>query len=62
MLLETDGDGKYLSDSIVANSFVGFLLASQATNSSALTSVVNFLAQLPHIYNDVFKGEIIILD
>ncbi|KAH6776677.1 hypothetical protein C2S52_014238 [Perilla frutescens var. hirtella] len=57
LLLATDEDGNHLSDAMVANNLVGFLLASQATNSAAITAIMHFLSQLPHIYDEVFKEQ-----
>ncbi|PIN10911.1 Cytochrome P450 CYP4/CYP19/CYP26 subfamily [Handroanthus impetiginosus] len=57
MLLLTDEDGKFLSEMQISNNIVGFLLASFETTSSAVTSVINYLAQLPHVYEEVFKEQ-----
>ncbi|PIN10909.1 Cytochrome P450 CYP4/CYP19/CYP26 subfamily [Handroanthus impetiginosus] len=57
MLLLTDEDGKFLSEMQICNNIVGFLVASFETTSSAVTSVINYLAQLPHVYEEVFKEQ-----
>ncbi|KAL3819770.1 hypothetical protein ACJIZ3_005675 [Penstemon smallii] len=39
----------------ISNSIVGLLVASFETTSSTVTSVMNYLASLPHIYEEVLK-------
>lgn len=58
MLMATDEDGKYMSEAEVCNVMVGLLVAGQYEVSSALTIVIDYLAQLPHIYHQVFQGKI----
>lgn len=58
MVMFRDEDGQHLSDVYLANFFIGLLMASFDTTSSSITTVINYLAQLPHIYNEVFKGNI----
>ncbi|XP_057793535.1 beta-amyrin 6-beta-monooxygenase-like [Salvia miltiorrhiza] len=60
MLLLTDEDGKPVSDKKIANCFVSLLLASYDSTAAALTSVVYFLAQLPHVYELVLKEQMAI--
>ncbi|KAH6765196.1 hypothetical protein C2S52_014249 [Perilla frutescens var. hirtella] len=57
MLLLTDEDGKHLSDAKVASVFVCLLMVSFESTASAITSVMNFLAELPHVYDEVFKEQ-----
>ncbi|KAH6776684.1 hypothetical protein C2S52_014245 [Perilla frutescens var. hirtella] len=57
MLLLSDEDGKYVSDTKIANFFVGLMVGSHDSTSSAITAVINFLAQLPHIYDKVLKEQ-----
>ncbi|KAH6776682.1 hypothetical protein C2S52_014243 [Perilla frutescens var. hirtella] len=59
VLLSTSGeDGEiYVSDAKVANFFVCLLLASYESTAFAVTFVVNFLAQLPHIYQEVLNEQ-----
>lgn len=56
MLLVTDEHGQFFSEMEISNNIVGLLVASFDTTSSALTSVMNYLAELPHIYEVVLKG------
>ncbi|KAL1533779.1 beta-amyrin 28-monooxygenase [Salvia divinorum] len=55
ILMVRDGDGEFLNEKEICNRIVGMLVASYDTTSSAITGVMNHLAQLPHIYNEVFK-------
>ncbi|XP_012855021.1 PREDICTED: beta-amyrin 28-oxidase-like isoform X1 [Erythranthe guttata] len=57
MLLLTDEDGRFLSEMEVSNIFIGYLVASYMTTSSAITVVMNYLAEFPHVYREVFKGD-----
>lgn len=57
MLLITDEDGEFLSEMEISNNIIGLLVASFETTSSAVTSVMNYLAELPHIYKEVLKGK-----
>ncbi|KAH6759412.1 hypothetical protein C2S51_019647 [Perilla frutescens var. frutescens] len=57
MLLLSDEDGKYLSDAMVANFLVSMLVGTHDSTSSAIIAVINFLAQLPHIYDHVFQEQ-----
>ncbi|KAH6759410.1 hypothetical protein C2S51_019645 [Perilla frutescens var. frutescens] len=57
MLLLSDEDGKFVSDTKIANFFVGLMVASHDSTSSAITAVINYLAQLPHIYDQVLTEQ-----
>ncbi|KAL8110895.1 hypothetical protein AgCh_026596 [Apium graveolens] len=56
LLLITDENGKYLSAKHICNNIIGLLLASYETSGNAITFVLKYLAELPHIYNEVYKG------
>lgn len=56
MLLVRDEDGELLSEMEISNNIIGLLVASFETTSSAVTVVMNYLAELPHIYEGVLKG------
>ncbi|KAL1533784.1 beta-amyrin 28-monooxygenase [Salvia divinorum] len=58
MLMERGGDGEFLSEKAICNRLVGMLVASYDTTSYAVTSVLDHLAQFPHIYNEVFKERV----
>ncbi|KAL0391679.1 UNVERIFIED_CONTAM: Beta-amyrin 28-monooxygenase [Sesamum radiatum] len=57
MLLVTDENGQFCSEMEISNNIIGLLVASFDTTSSAVTSVVNYIAQLPHIYEEVLKEQ-----
>lgn len=40
----------------ISNKIIGLLVASHDTTSTAITVVVNYLAQYPHIYDLVYEG------
>ncbi|PIN10908.1 Cytochrome P450 CYP4/CYP19/CYP26 subfamily [Handroanthus impetiginosus] len=57
MLLVRYENGEYLSEVEISNNIIGLLVASFETTSSAVTAVINYLAELPHIYEEVFKEQ-----
>lgn len=56
MVMVRDGDGQFLNEMEICNNIIGLLVASFDTTSSAITGVLNYLAQLPHVYSLVLKG------
>ncbi|CAN4097950.1 unnamed protein product [Withania somnifera] len=60
MLLVTDEDGQLMSEMEISNNIIGMLVASFETTSSAVTSVLKYLAELPHIYEEVYKEQMAI--
>lgn len=56
MLLVTDETGEFMSEMEISNNIIGLLVASYETTSTAVTFVLKYLAELPHIYNEVLKG------
>ncbi|KAL8110889.1 beta-amyrin 6-beta-monooxygenase-like [Apium graveolens] len=50
-----DENGKFLSDKEICNNIIGLLLASYEATSTALTFMLKSLAELPHIYDQVYK-------
>ncbi|XP_059658363.1 beta-amyrin 6-beta-monooxygenase-like [Cornus florida] len=57
MLLVTDEDGKFMNEMEISNNIIGLLVASYDTTSTAVTFVLNYLAELPHVYSAVFKEQ-----
>ncbi|XP_057793435.1 beta-amyrin 6-beta-monooxygenase-like [Salvia miltiorrhiza] len=55
MLLLSDEDEEY--DTMVANFVVGLVVVSYDSTASAITAVVHFLAELPHIYQQVLREQ-----
>ncbi|GMP79175.1 hypothetical protein CsSME_00034827 [Camellia sinensis var. sinensis] len=58
MLLAVDQENdKLMNEMEISNNVIGLLVASYDTTSISLTMVLNFLAQLPHIYQEVMKEQ-----
>ena len=57
MLTASDEDGRFMSELDIADKILGLLIGGHDTASAACTFVVKFLAELPHIYDQVYKGE-----
>ncbi|KAH6801569.1 hypothetical protein C2S52_002033 [Perilla frutescens var. hirtella] len=60
MLLVREEGGQFLSEMEISNNIIGLLVASFETTSSAVTAVMNYLAELPHIYDQVYKEQMAI--
>lgn len=60
LLLVSDENGKVLSETEVSIQISGAFLASHETTSTAITFVLKYLAELPHVYDAVFKGNLVI--
>ncbi|CAI9093063.1 OLC1v1028469C1 [Oldenlandia corymbosa var. corymbosa] len=60
MLLVKDEEGKFMSEMEISNNIIGLLVASYETTSSAVTFVLKHLAELPHIYDQVYKEQMAI--
>ncbi|KAE8699326.1 Beta-amyrin 28-oxidase [Hibiscus syriacus] len=58
MLLATDENGQYLNELNIADRILGLLIGGHDTASAAITFVVKYLAELPNIYNEVYKEQI----
>ncbi|KAF5938290.1 hypothetical protein HYC85_025796 [Camellia sinensis] len=56
MLLTADEDGKFMTESDIADKILGLLIGGHDTASSACAFIVKYLAELPHIYQGVYKG------
>ncbi|XP_047961912.1 beta-amyrin 6-beta-monooxygenase-like [Salvia hispanica] len=52
-----DEEGKCLSVNKIVNFFVSLMVASYDTTASAAISVVFFLAEYPHVYEEVLKEQ-----
>ncbi|XP_009768075.1 beta-amyrin 6-beta-monooxygenase isoform X2 [Nicotiana sylvestris] len=60
ILLVTDENGRFMSEMEISNNIIGMLVASFETTSSAVTSVLKYLAELPHVYDQVYKEQMAI--
>ncbi|KAK3015543.1 hypothetical protein RJ639_006225 [Escallonia herrerae] len=61
MLLTSDEDGKFMAELDIADKILGLLIGGHDTASSACTFIVKYLAELPEIYEGVYKGKSSIL-
>ncbi|KNA14400.1 hypothetical protein SOVF_107660 [Spinacia oleracea] len=57
MLLTCTEDGKFMSEMDIADKILGLLIGGHDTASASCTFVVKFLAELPHIYEGVYKEQ-----
>ncbi|XP_059284428.1 beta-amyrin 28-monooxygenase-like [Lycium ferocissimum] len=57
MLLTSDESGKFMHESEIAAKILGLLVGGHDTASSACTSIVKFLAELPHVYEAVYNEQ-----
>ncbi|XAR62658.1 hypothetical protein NMG60_11017504, partial [Bertholletia excelsa] len=48
---------KLMNEMEISNNIIGSLIASYDTTSTAVTMVLNYLAELPHIYDGVLKEQ-----
>lgn len=58
MLQSVDVEGRFMDETEIAIKIVGLLIASRDSTSTAITFIVNFLAEYPNIYEKVFKEQI----
>ncbi|KAL4597973.1 hypothetical protein ACB092_11G027000 [Castanea dentata] len=57
ILLASDENGRALDEMMIAGNILGFLIGSHDTTSSAITSVLKYLAEFPHVYNLVLQEQ-----
>ncbi|GMQ07595.1 hypothetical protein CsSME_00051729 [Camellia sinensis var. sinensis] len=57
MLLTPDEDGKFMKETDIADKILGLLIGGHDTASSACAFIVKYLAELPHIYQGVYKEQ-----
>ncbi|XP_017228852.2 beta-amyrin 6-beta-monooxygenase [Daucus carota subsp. sativus] len=55
MLLVTDENGKFMSEKEMSNYIIALLIGSYESTSTAVSFVLKYLAELPHIYDEVYK-------
>ncbi|GAA0139439.1 hypothetical protein LIER_00979 [Lithospermum erythrorhizon] len=56
MMLTSDEDGKFMNEMDIADKILGLLIGGHDTASSACAFIVKYLAELPEIYEGVYKG------
>ena len=57
MLLATDEDGRHMNEINIADKILGLLIGGHDTASSAITFIVKYMAELPHMYEKVYEGK-----
>ncbi|KVI11858.1 cytochrome P450 [Cynara cardunculus var. scolymus] len=57
MLYFRDEDGKFMEESDIADKILGLLIGGHDTASSACAFIVKYLAELPEIYEGVYKEQ-----
>ncbi|KAL9153841.1 hypothetical protein ABFS82_10G074400 [Erythranthe guttata] len=57
MLTTPDENGNLMSELDVADKIIGLLIGGHDTASVAITFIVKYLSELPHIYDKVLEGE-----
>ncbi|KAL5537778.1 hypothetical protein UlMin_045784 [Ulmus minor] len=57
MLTTCTDDGQYMTEPDIANKILGLLIGGHDTASAACTFIVKYLAELPHIYDAVYKEQ-----
>jgi cytochrome P450 len=60
MLLTSDENGQYMTELDIADKILGLLIGGHDTASAACTFIVKYLAELPHIYEGVYNGNLYI--
>ncbi|GAB2228288.1 hypothetical protein Drorol1_Dr00010119 [Drosera rotundifolia] len=61
MLSFVDEDGKHMSETSIATKIHALVFAGYDTASSAITTIVKYLAELPHVYEQVYQEQMEIL-
>nr|QNS29929.1 cytochrome P450 [Nothapodytes nimmoniana] len=62
MLQVTDEDGQFMNEMEISNNIIGLLVASYETTSTALTFVLKHLVEYSHIYSEVLKEQMQVLN
>ncbi|KAG5564851.1 hypothetical protein RHGRI_000894 [Rhododendron griersonianum] len=60
MLLTSDENGKFMHEADIADKILGLLVGGHDTASSSCASIVKFLAELPEVYEGVYKEQMAI--
>ncbi|XP_042521271.1 beta-amyrin 28-monooxygenase-like [Macadamia integrifolia] len=61
MLTTTDENGQLMTEKEVLDNILGMLMGGHDTTSCALTFLMKYLAELPHVYDEIFKEQMEIL-
>ncbi|KAG7942637.1 hypothetical protein I3843_16G114000 [Carya illinoinensis] len=58
LLLIIDENGQGMNEKSIACQIAGMLIGSYDTTSSTITSVLRYLVEFPHVYNEVLKEQV----
>jgi cytochrome P450 family 26 subfamily A len=58
MLTTADDNGQCMKEIDIADKILGLLVGGHDTASAAITFIVKYLAELPHVYNKLLEGKI----
>ncbi|KAM3695683.1 hypothetical protein ACB098_07G152000 [Castanea mollissima] len=56
-LLEFNENGKAINEIMIASRILSLLIAGHDSTNSAITFVLKYLAEFPHVYSEVFKEQ-----
>ncbi|CAH2050352.1 unnamed protein product [Thlaspi arvense] len=57
MLLTPDEDGNFMHEMDIADKILGLLVGGHDTASATITFIIKYLAELPHVYDEVYKEQ-----
>ncbi|GLT46572.1 hypothetical protein SLA2020_203160 [Shorea laevis] len=57
MLLTSDENGQFMNELDIADKILGLLVGGHDTASASCTFIVKYLAELPHIYDGVYREQ-----
>nr|ALO23116.1 cytochrome P450 CYP716A93 [Kalopanax septemlobus] len=58
LLLTANDDGRFLSESDIASHLLGLMQGGYSTLNVTITFIMNYLAELPDVYNQVLKEQV----
>ncbi|GAB2228287.1 hypothetical protein Drorol1_Dr00010118 [Drosera rotundifolia] len=61
MLSCVDENGEHMSETSIATKILALVFAGYDTASGAITTIVKYLAELPHVYDQVYKEQMEIM-
>ncbi|XP_044474191.1 beta-amyrin 28-monooxygenase-like [Mangifera indica] len=57
MLQATDENGKHMNELDIADKIIGLLIGGHDTASAAITFIIKYLSEIPHIYSQVLEEQ-----
>lgn len=61
MLTTTDENGEFMDEMDIADKILSLIIGGHDTASTVITFIMKYLAELPEVYNEVLKGNLILL-